>query len=73
MTYLRPWKKEFHETADVEHTLDGSVTLIKSAHIEMVWGDVHQLLVTGVESLQQHGVSSFTVQTDPALRVPHWK
>lgn len=36
MTYLRPWKEEFHETADVEHTLDGSVTLIKSAHIEMV-------------------------------------
>ncbi len=42
-------------------------------HIEVIWGDVHQLLITGVESLQQHSVSSFAVQTDPALRVAHWR
>lgn len=39
--------------------------------MEVVGGDVHQFLFTGVESLQQHGVSSFTVQTDPALWVTH--
>lgn len=42
-------------------------------HIEVVRGDIHQFLVTGVESLQQHGVSSFTVQTDPTLWVTHWR
>lgn len=58
-------------------TLDGSTALSTSwslsTHIEVVWGDVHQLMITGVESLQQHSVSSFTVQADLALWVTHWK
>ena len=57
-------------------TLDGSTDLSRHwcvTHIEMVWGDIHQFLVTWVESLQQHSVSSFTVQADPALWVTHWK
>lgn len=50
-----------------------SFCLCEFTHIQVVWGDIHQFLVTGVESLQQHSVSSFTVQTDPALWVTHWK
>lgn len=42
-------------------------------HIEMVWGDIHQLLVTGVQSFKQQSVSSFAVQADLTLWVTHWK
>lgn len=37
-------------------------------HIEVVSGDAAQLLVDGMQPLQQDGVSTFAVQPDLALR-----